>query len=347
MRILVVHHHFGNTGASLAMLDLALHLQARGHELGVRPLWPPRGPVAERYRAAGIPILADPSGHFDLAIAVTLLAAPLVAQLAKSTPVVWWLHEGDNALPLLLKNPAWSRAFRQATALVFQTRYQPERVYASFLLDTPAERSVVIPNGVALPEGNLPPPPIPKSDRARVVCLGTLESRKRPIDLIRALRKPHLAEAEIVFAGKLTEHGEALRGQVAERPALVERVRFTGPLSRESALALLGSADCLAHPSSAESQPLVFFEAGLLGKPILMADLPTYAGLWRHGENCLMHPAGDVDMLAEHLGIVLRNRTLAGRLGEAARQTARRFTQQDFFAAFDRLLESTARPVTP
>jgi glycosyltransferase involved in cell wall biosynthesis len=335
MRILLVNHEYTITGASLCLLGLGEHLRQAGHQLGVFSIVTDPGPMEREYRARGFPI-HDPAEltDFDLAICNTVASAPLVLYARQYVEVVWWLHEGDNGLDLILDNPGWTAAFAAASAIVFQNALQRDAIYRSFLYRTDPGKLWVIPNGVHVGR----PARAPRdARRIRVVSIGSVEPRKRQGDLLRAAAAIATPEIECIFVGKLFQL-EARALEIAK--ATPDRYRMLGELPNGEALAWLNSADIFSLVSQAESQPLTILEAALLRKPLILSDLPVYEDVWKHGVNCLLVPVGDVELLTHSLSMLATAPELRDRLGAAAAQTARRFTPEACFAKFDLLLHT-------
>jgi glycosyltransferase involved in cell wall biosynthesis len=171
----------------------------------------------------------------------------------------------------------------------------------------------------------------------RIVCIGTIDERKRQGDLVRAVAALGRADVECVFIGKYYNLDEEERRIAAGNPALI---KILNEMSNADALAWLRSADLFCLPSRTESQPISILEAASLGKPLVITDLPSYRGIWRHPQNCLLYPAGDIGGLVNSLTALLTSPYLRKRLGAAARETASRFSETAFLARFDAMLEA-------
>lgn len=338
MRLLLVNHEFTITGASTVLFRLAAHFRTAGHEVHVFPVNSEDGPMKARYEAAGIPVLASVvPREYDLALCNGICAAGHVQQVAPHVPVIWLVHEAEVALNLLLQQHQMIPAFAQASAIVYQSPHQAE-VLGSFTYQLEPRKFHIIPNGVEVPD-ELPMALVPPKKRAlRVVQVASVEPRKRQGDLIRAVARSGL-DAECIFCGRLYElDAEAL----ALAEAAPEQFRFTGEVEPEEALAWAHSADVFCLASSSETQGLAAYEAALLGRPLLLTDLPCYRDVFIHGRNCLMFPTGRADMLALTLAMYASSPELRSEMGEAARRTARRFTNAAFYARFEALLTEVA-----
>ncbi|HYP64233.1 MAG TPA: glycosyltransferase family 4 protein, partial [Acidocella sp.] len=291
MRILLVNHEFTITGASTVFWRLARHLKARGHELGLYPCNPEDGPMKPRFEALGIAILGQAVvAEYDLVIANTVCAGGVVIQAGSFTPVIWFLHETEIGLQIILQTPALAEAFRTAAAVVYQTSHQAE-MYRSFTYQLDPRKFAVIPNGIEPVPEHLPS--VTEKGRAlRIVQVGSVEPRKRPGDLIRAVVRSGI-DADCVICGKFFVLDEEAQALVDARPG---QFHFTGEVEPDEALAWMRSGDIYALVSASESQPVSVLEAAAMGKALLLTSLPSYAGAYTHGRNCLMAPAGHVEL---------------------------------------------------
>jgi glycosyltransferase involved in cell wall biosynthesis len=332
LRVLLINHEYTISGASLMMLRLARHLLARGHTCDVMAISGHHGALRHEYAALGIEHrITSEFADYDVAICNTICAATIVSSAAPFTRTIWWIHEGGNGLNIVRKQPSDWAGFRDATAIVFQTEHQRDGLYGTFLASRERDGVFVIPYGIDVPISG---PSIPKTLPLRVVCTGTIDSRKRQGDLIRAVAALLRDDVECVIIGGLYSLDDTARRIAAGD---VERFRLL-KVSNEEALAWVRSADLFCLPSSAESQPLAILEAAMLGKPLVLTDLPSYSGIWRHGENCLLVPVGDIAAIAGALSALLASADLRHRLGTAARTTAGQFTEAAFLERFDAML---------
>lgn len=338
MRLLLVNHEFTITGASMVLFRLATHFSAAGHEVDIFPVNPADGPMKARYEAAGIPVLASMvPREYDLALCNGIGAAGHVQQIAPHLPVIWLVHEAEVALNLLLQHHEIIPTFAQASAIVYQSPFQAD-VLRSFTYQLDPRKFHIIPNGVEVPD-ELPLALVPPKKRAlRVVQVASVEPRKRPGDLIRAVANSGL-DVECIFCGRIYGLDD---DALALAEAAPEQFRFTGEVEPVEALAWARSADVFCLASSSETQGLAAYEAALLGRPLLLSDLPCYRDVFSHGRNCLTFPPGRPDMLALSLAMYAGSPELRAEMGEAAQRMARRFTNAAFFARFDALLTEVA-----
>jgi len=335
LRLLLINHEYTISGASRLMFRLAIHLRDRGHSCDVMAILSHDGPLRRDYEVRGIRhrVTAD-FNSYDVVICNTIFAAPIVSPAAKFTRAVWWIHEGENGLDTLREGPSdWTVAFVDATAIAFQTEYQRDGIYREFLAERDPRMLFVIPIGVDVASAG---PMIVKTRPFRILSVGTIDTRKRHSDLIRAVYALQRDDVECVIVGKHYSIDEPARWIVAEKSDRF--TMFEAP--NEDTLAWLRSADVFCLPSRAESQPLSIMEAAFLSKPLVLTDLPSYRGIWKSEKNCLTVPVGDVIGLTNALAALLADPDLRERLGAAARETASSFTEAAFLARFDAMLEA-------
>lgn len=89
---------------------------------------------------------------------------------------------------------------------------------------------------------------------------------------------------------------------------------------RKDAREVLAAADVFVLPSLWEGLPYVLVEAAALGKPIVATDIDGVREVVRNGETGILVPPRDPGRLAAALILLLRDRDLAGKLGERARR---------------------------
>jgi glycosyltransferase involved in cell wall biosynthesis len=339
MRIVLLGTEFNMTGAGLLLFRWAAHLRRRGHDIIAVHDPNATGPLREAFLAEGIELAPrfDVDGNM-LVICNTVMAARYVLQTAPTARTVWWLHEGEAGLPLLIKNPGVERAFHAAHAIIFPSGAIRDRVYRSFLLGVPEARQHVVPPGLD-PLGPAPATdePMPPDRPVRVIAVGSVYPRKRQADLIHAVSRLADLPLECLLVGALIRLESDAAAVAKASPG---RFAFTGQLSHAETLRLIGRADIFSLPSVSECLPIAPLEAGQRGKAVLLSDLPAHEGVWRHGVNCLIHPPGDIDLLTHLLRVLATDAPLRARLGTAARRTAAGYRNDVFLARLDMVLAS-------
>jgi glycosyltransferase involved in cell wall biosynthesis len=340
LRIVFITHEFALNGAVIALLEQARFLRRRGHFITIAapPLDGRLSALATRFEAEGARITSsfNPSEH-DVVVGNTVFAADHLQHMLGQLPVVWWIHEGRAGVRHVLNHPAGLRLLTQAHTLVFPSRNVADQLYAPLLPGPMLQRVEVVPSIVP------PPPPggtATKPDGSfRVLCVGSVYPRKRQVDLLRAITMLGDAPVECILAGetyKLAPPGPSI---VETTP---ERFKLTGGLAPEDLARLYRSADVFSLPSEDEASPIAPVEAAWHGVPVVLSDLPCYAGIWYQGYNALIHPVGDAEMLAWHIRMLLASPSLRQQLTTNARQTAARFSAERNGGLFEAVLSTAA-----
>jgi len=182
-------------------------------------------------------------------------------------------------------------------------------------------RYEVIPNGVdmqAPPNG-----PKPSSDELRVLFVGRAEERKGLPILLTAFGA--LVEHE---AARLTVIGVSdaeVRRYLAD-PEVGSRIDARGRVRGDELWRALHEADVLCAPSlTGESFGMILTEAFAAGTPVIASNIAGYADVVTDGVDGVLVPPADPQRLAEELQAASHERARLARMGEAARESARRY----------------------
>jgi glycosyltransferase involved in cell wall biosynthesis len=162
-----------------------------------------------------------------------------------------------------------------------------------------------------------------------LACVGGIQRRKGQLDLVEAAarlvpRFPNLVfvlcgeAADLEYHARVVERVEQLR--------LGSRFRFPG--FESDVRSLLAHCELLVHPAHSEGFGLVIVEAMASGKPVVATRSGGPEEIVDEGVSGLLVPAGDPAALAEAIGRVLGDSSLAGSLGRAAAQSAMLFTSE-------------------
>ncbi|MBB5390091.1 MULTISPECIES: glycosyltransferase family 4 protein [unclassified Herbaspirillum] len=334
MKILLLNDEFYTTGASIAMLRLAERL-VQHHEVYVMPRIDGQGDVRKKFEALGIPIVKNIDSA-DVIVSNCILSGAAVADLASRCPVVWWIHEAEIGRDLLVHYPQMAAGFKKASHIVFQTEFQ-RIVYGSFLFDSPAATHVLpFWNDAIYRQEDLAPK---SKDKKRIVCIGTIEQRKRMEDVIMAVNAMDEAlrdSVEVLFIGKYLQMSDGARRLAEAFPNLY---RFMGELPNEETLRYLASADAYVLASNSESQPLTIWEAFELEVPVCLSDLETYRHIGlRNGVNALMHPVGNIEMLSSNLRMLLTSDEVRRSVSRAGKSLLLGRLASDWADEFERII---------
>jgi glycosyltransferase involved in cell wall biosynthesis len=171
-----------------------------------------------------------------------------------------------------------------------------------------------------------PPPvaievPAVSSKPNLVLFLGRLEAEKGIYDLLEALAavRANVPDLRLVCAGEGDRIGVA---RYAERLGIADAVKFTGWVGPSGKRALLEHAAVFALPSYKEALPASLVEAMGAGIPVVASPVGGIPEVVTDGASGFLVGAGDTRNLQRALARLLTDRTLARRMGDAARQTA-------------------------
>jgi glycosyltransferase involved in cell wall biosynthesis len=185
---------------------------------------------------------------------------------------------------------AWVHAVSQSTA---------DEVLEAF--DLPAERVVVVPNGVDLVEEAPAGTGRELAGRDRyVLSVGTLEPRKDLPALVRAFDSLAATDPDLglVLAGADGWGADEVHAAIAAATH-GDRIRHTGYVSGTDRAGLLREAAVLAYPSRYEGFGLPPLEAMQVGVPVVATAVGAIPEVL--GDAADLVPLGDEDALAEAL----------------------------------------------
>ena len=238
--------------------------------------------------------------------------------------------------PLMLQRALWRRRRRSFAAIVSCSH----AVQRQLELDGIEAREVIWPGVRERPRR----PPL--AGPPTVTFAGRLRVEKGVDVLVRAFARARerVPGARLSLAGAGPAE-PALRALI-EQLGLGDVVTLHGQLGGETLERALDAGWVHAVPSRwPEPFGLTATEAMMRGTAVVASDIGGLAESVARGETGLRVPAGDVDALADALSLVLSDRALAERLGDAGRERARaHFTLDDCVARFERMYDSIRSP---
>lgn len=138
-------------------------------------------------------------------------------------------------------------------------------------------------------------------DATVLTFVGKLSPRKRPGDLVRALKilkERGQSQYHALFLGNGELFDQLSQEAIgAELPAT-----FAGFVNVDRLPKLYAASDVLVHPSELDPHPLICSEAACMGLPMILSDLIGAVGttdIAREGENAIVFECGDVASLAD------------------------------------------------
>ena len=172
----------------------------------------------------------------------------------------------------------------------------------------------------------------------RIVCTGRMVAAKGHRILLEAAAV--LAASRIEFSLVLIGDGperKSLEAQSVEQ-GIAAHVRFLGAMAHQATLAEVADADLFVLASFAEGLPVALMEAMALGVPCVSTIIAAIPELIIDGQNGLLVPASNVELLAKALERLALDPVLRGRLGSAARETV--IAQYNLALNLDQLAET-------
>ena len=341
-RLLLVVDSLHLGGAERHVVDLAIALRPKGHEVAVA--CSVAGELSGPLQESGIPVrpLLDrlvkrrfsvafvrelrklvKEGGFGLVHAHVYASATAasVATLGLNVPLV--ITEHSEGSWRTWRNRQVSRwVYRRAKHVVAVSSSMRRLLLQEY--GVPPQLVIVVPNAVAASSDTTPgePPSLPGEWREGPVVgvVAQLKPEKGLNTFLEAAARvsPLLPNVRFLVVGDGPLRGELEAS--TEHLGLNQRVRFLG--FRSDARALVELLDVLVVPSLSEGAPLVVLEAMAAAVPVVGSAVGGIPDQIRHEREGLLVPPGDLVALGDALLRLLRSPTYARRLGEAGRQRA-------------------------
>lgn len=149
--------------------------------------------------------------------------------------------------------------------------------------------------------------------------LRPIKGQHRAMSLVSVLRAAG-ADIEMILAGPDQDptYASELRAQCGQQSG----VRVLPTLAHDRMGAAYIDADVVLNTSFSEGAAPTILEAGILGRPVIAADVPGNRDLLRHKETGLLF--ADEEEMAKQVLALYRNRTAAGALGVRIREDFQR-----------------------
>jgi phosphatidylinositol alpha-mannosyltransferase len=196
---------------------------------------------------------------------------------------------------------------------------------ASFVEDRFHEDGVrVVPNGADVELfASAEPAPLPEG--RRILFVNRLDRRKGFPVMVEAFRRLSEVRRDVLLV--VAGDGED-RGAVADLPiALRARVVMLGAVPHAELPPYHAASDVFCAPATGrESFGIVLVEAMAAGLPVVASDIAGYREVVRDGRDGVLVPPRDPIAVAEAVNDLLDDPAAANRMGEAARERARRYS---------------------
>ena len=157
----------------------------------------------------------------------------------------------------------------------------------------------------------------------QMLFVGRLSIQKGILPFLRFLETTHGYpewHLKIVGEGPL---GALLKSIVAQSKILVDRVTFTGWLSREQLVTVYQASDIFVFPTLDEGMPNAVLEAMACGLPIIATNVAGNEDLIKPGENGFLFEMNNLKKLHEDLSSLLNSRRQIDWFGIHSREIAK------------------------
>lgn len=163
-------------------------------------------------------------------------------------------------------------------------------------------------------------------DMLAVIFVGQLIKRKRPMDIINAVKHLRNENKKV----KLIILGDGfLRNDIEkyiQDNKLCETIILCGKVNHETMSMYLSACDVYVLPSEFDPSPKALNEAMNFQLPIIISDgIKTAKEMCEVGENGYVYKVGDVNELIEYLRILLDNKNLIDNMGRRSREIVSKY----------------------
>ena len=175
---------------------------------------------------------------------------------------------------------------------------------------------------------------VPRPVPGRVLFAGSAEIRK--------------GIHTLAFAAQLLKGRHDLRVAGGVHPMVLERpearaLNFLGRVPRDRMQEEFATADVFVLPTLAEGSATVVYEAMAAGLPVITTR--SAGSVIQHGVDGLIVPERDPQALAEAIDLLVEDRALRDRLGQAARHNVRRFNAAAYAEDLRQIFRETPSPI--
>ena len=366
--VVLISHELTLTGAPLLLIETARQLQQAGAIVRMFSLADDQRSM-DPAEVAHVPVLpVETSIHWaaraELVIANTAVAGNWVSQFLQVLPgagskLLWWIHENDTRLygkfmecaPLVNRmvfgSPSAQRQWEEDGFALPQRRSVVLLGNDTEVLNAAAaDRALVmLPSGLAmLTRSEMRTTLGVSPEEFLLVCIGAVAPHKGQVELVRTVgrlldRNPNLPLRLLLVGFSDWKQCRSLLASLSpsERRAVKGgRLMLT---QRRHIFAFFKAADASVINTQGNGEVFgrVSIEAMAFGLPVLGTNAGGTTDIVVPEETGLLHPVGQAgqEILSANILRLLRDRTLAKRMGEAGSERARRhFSPEQFHRTF-------------
>jgi glycosyltransferase involved in cell wall biosynthesis len=153
-----------------------------------------------------------------------------------------------------------------------------------------------------------------------ILSIGAMSPDKGTCHVVEAVRRLWAAgrQVELVLIGEVLS---PFRKFISEIPAADrERIRLLGPVDEAEKRDALAAGSMLAMPSRTDSFGMVYLEAWVYSLPVIGATTWGVMDVIANGQDGLLVPFGDVDLLTQAMVQLLDNPEKAREMGRRGRK---------------------------
>lgn len=199
----------------------------------------------------------------------------------------------------------------------------------------PPERIRIVPNGIpdhfaGLERGRK------RHEELTLLYLSALDSQKGILDLLEAVSLviKHSRPVRVTLAGEwYSQRDREHANHLIRKFGIGGYVDFVGVVGPTQKRNLLMTADVLILPSRNEGQPYAILEAMSAGLPVISTRIACIPETIRDGVDGFLVKPGDINSLAEKIGLLIRDDKLRYLMGLSARQRFLEEYTYEIFAA--------------
>lgn len=177
---------------------------------------------------------------------------------------------------------------------------------------------IVIENWIEIPPGH--------DNGVTILCVGTINTRKNQIALVRAFVRisSSYPESTLKLAGAVGD-SEYKNFLIREARALgiEERICFLGQLNQKQLFEAYSEAAIVVCPSLMETTPMAIAEAMLAGRPVVATTVGAIPMMIEDGVSGYLYAPNDIEVMSRYSCELLSDKSLRRRLGLAARLRAK------------------------
>jgi glycosyltransferase involved in cell wall biosynthesis len=161
----------------------------------------------------------------------------------------------------------------------------------------------------------------------RLLLFGKMGQYKNPALAIEAFQEVMVSfkDAELIIGGSSHPLEPSYLEALIERYKGIPNVKFTGYIPERDLESTFTSCIAVLLPySSSVWSSAVFILACIYGRPVIASNLPDFQELHQEGAGIILFPTGNKRALVKAMELILSNKDLQKKLGDANLQWAKR-----------------------